>query len=120
MSFHGLGRSGRSDENVLLLAERQLDHAVSCDVTGADQLTIVADHGIVEAHGTIFEKLPHLAVRFGQTGAHEQRENTDAGLELCRGHVDGRQVCGKCAFFKGLAGGFGRFLGCGAAMQGSP
>ena len=99
------------DQNVLLLAERQLDHAVGREIGGRDDAPVVADRLVVDAHRAALDVTARLAVRGRKPGRDEQRQDADAGLELCPADLDRRQRIGGRAFLEGLARGFGCLLG---------
>src|SRR5262245_55760467 len=76
-------RSHRFEQDVLFLAERELDHAVAADVLRADHGLLVADGNVVHPHRTALNLAPRLAVRLHEPRAHERGEHAEPLVEIC-------------------------------------
>lgn len=105
------------DQNVLLLAQRKLDHAVAGELCTANRHALIRDACIVDPDRTALKMTTGFAVGGGKAGLDDQRQQTDAGFELGRGNLDGRQIGRKRTLFERLARRLGSFFGCRTAVQ---
>lgn len=102
---------------MLLLAERELDHAVSGDFAAADHLAFVADRLVVDADRTALDVTAGFAVRRGKAGTNDQRQQADAAVEFGGRDIDRGQVLREAAFLEGFARRFGSLFSGLAAVQ---
>ena len=107
----------RPQQDVLLLAERELDHAFRGEIAEAERGTLVRNHHVVDTQAPGLDLPAGLARRGHQPRLDEGGEHADAGFDLVPRDRDAQQVGGKRAFLEGLARGFGRGLGRLAAMD---
>ena len=99
-------RSHRLQQDVLLLAERQLDDAVVRQIVRAKHALVVLLALVVDFHRAALDVPAHLAVGAAQTSRDKGGQDADTRFEVTSGNLDGRQALGGLAFFKCLACGF--------------
>ena len=73
--------SGRAYEDVLLLAQRELDHAVCGDVAASDDLAFVGDCSVVDAHGAALHVAAGFTVDTNRTAFALSRYRTNGTLD---------------------------------------
>src|SRR3546814_342574 len=108
----GPGRtSAGPHEDVLLLAERELDDPVRRQFSRAYRLALVIDGCIIDANGATLHMTACLAIRGGKACADDQAQQADPAFEFGGRNVDRRQVFGERSFLEGLARSFRRLAG---------
>src|SRR6266700_1803411 len=110
------GALDRLDEDVLLLADGELDHAFRVQIIETCRRPHITDRRIVHAKSSALNEAPRLAGRAGESGKMGERRDGNAGSELRALYAKAGKSCRRCAFLEGAPSGFGGLLGCFTSM----
>src|SRR5262245_22711463 len=77
----------RLEQHMPLLAQRELDHALRCELRWSERHLLVGDGVVVHPQSAVLDLATCFAVRSNQTCFDKCGENTEPGFELGPGDI---------------------------------